>query len=119
MAIVALDTVACLTAEAFDFSYGALWPLSFLIYGTTAFVAAKLVARVRAGLLAGFSVAATDATLGWAISWLLGPGQPSPENRAASAVVVVALTVAATGVVVGLIAGLLGRRVAARSLRAR
>ncbi len=115
-AVVALDILTSLASEAFGFSYGALWPLSLLIYGATAFVAAKLVARVGAGVVAGLSVAATEATLGWAISWLIGPGQPSPEDRAAGAVVAVALTVTATGAAIGLVAGLIGKRAAARSL---
>ena len=114
VAILALDLVTALASEAFDFSYSALWPVSLLIYGTTAFLASKLVARVEVGVLAGVCVAGTEATLGWGISWLIGPGQPSPEDQAVATVIAVAFVVALGGALVGLIGGLLGKRAAAR-----
>jgi hypothetical protein len=115
-AVIALNSLSSVASEAFGFSYTALWPISLVVYGAIAFVAARLVARVGAGVVAGLSVAATEATLGWAISWLIGPGQPAPEDQAAGAVVAVALTVTVSGAVIGLVAGLLGKRAAARAL---
>ena len=107
--------MAALSAEALDFPYEALWPVSSLIYATTAFVAARVGGNALAGLLAGLAVAGTDATLGWALSWAIGPGEPEPDDRGAAVVVATAVTVAASGAAIGLVAGLAGRRQARAS----
>jgi hypothetical protein len=111
-AVLAFDTAGAIAAEANDFDYEALWPGSFLIYAATAFLTARAAGNVRGGALAGLALAATDATFGWAISWLIGPGAPDPADRDAATVVVAALLVAATGAIIGAVAGLAGRRAA-------
>ncbi len=109
--IVAFDTVWALLADGFDLSYQVLWPLSFLIYGATAFVAARQVASARAGALAGSFVAMVDAAIGWPISWAIGPGRlddPSVAEVVATALLAVPLT----GAIVGFFAGALAQRFA-------
>jgi hypothetical protein len=108
LAILVFDAAAALAAEALDFSYSALWPVSFLIYAVTAFTAARVARSAAVGALTGLTVAATDATLGWALSSAIGPGKPEDDTALAIAVTVVA--VSASGAVVGLIAGFAGQR---------
>lgn len=74
-AVILFDTVGSFTAKSFGFSYSLLIPGSLLIYGTVA----AMVARRRdwvVGLVAATVLAFTDVTLGWAVSWLIGPGKP-------------------------------------------
>ena len=75
LAVVLFDAVGSLAAKRFGFAYSLLIPGSLLIYGTVA----AMVARRRdwvIGLLAATLLAFTDVTLGWAVSWLIGPGKP-------------------------------------------
>ena len=108
--IVVFDGVAAACAEVFDFSYGLLAPLSFLLYASAGFLAARAAGDARAGLVAGLAVAATDATLGWALSAAIGPGLPAAGDRDAALLAGTAVGVATIGGVLGLVGGLAGRR---------
>lgn len=110
VAVLAFDATAAIAAETFDFSYSRAWPTSLLIWGGTAWAASRAAAEVRAGALAGLAVAATDATVGWSISWLIGPGMPDADDRGAGALVATVIAVALMGGAVGALAGFLGRR---------
>ena len=75
LAVILFDTVGSFAAKGFGFDYALLIPGSLLIYGTVA----AMVARRRdwvAGLVAATALAFTDVTIGWAVSWLIGPGKP-------------------------------------------
>ena len=100
--VVLFDAVGALAADLLDFEYALLLPISFAIYLVTAFMAARAENAVRAGALAGACVALADGTVGWAISWAIGPGAPDPSDRAAGPVTATALTVVATGAAIGL-----------------
>lgn len=75
LAVILFDTVGSFAAKSFGFTYAFLIPGSLVIYGTVA----AMVARRRdwvVGLIAATLLAFTDVTLGWAVSWLIGPGKP-------------------------------------------
>lgn len=108
--IVAFDALASVAAETFDFSYASLWPVSFALYALFAFLAARRAGSLTAGVTAGVLVAATDATLGWAVSWWIGPGAPDASDRDAGNLVFAALFVVSVGAALGLLGGWLGRR---------
>ena len=75
VAVVVFDAVGSAASKQLGFSYGLLIPGSLVIYG----VVAGLVARRRdwhLGLFAALAMALTDLTLGWAVSWIIGPGKP-------------------------------------------
>ncbi len=74
-AVVVFDALGSVASKQLGFSYALLIPGSLLIYGAVA----ALVASRRdwvTGLLAAMAMAITDLTLGWAVSWLIGPGKP-------------------------------------------
>ena len=48
----------------------------YLIYASTGFAVARR-RGVFASPLGGAAIAAVDATLGWTIAWVLGPGRPA------------------------------------------
>jgi hypothetical protein len=76
VAVVVFDALGSAVSRQLGFSYALLIPGSLLIYG----VVAALVARRRdwvTGLLSAMAMAITDLTLGWAVSWLIGPGKPA------------------------------------------
>ena len=75
LAVLLFDVVGAFAAKSFGFAYALLIPGSLLIYGSVA----AMVARRRdwvVGLVAATLLAFTDVTLGWAVSWLIGPGKP-------------------------------------------
>ncbi len=106
--IVAFDTVASFAAKGIDFDYGSLWPLSILLVLTFAFLAGRETGSVRAGLLTGAGVALAESTIGWAISWAVGPGALDQEDRTAVSVAATILFVVTAGCVVGAVGGWLG-----------
>ena len=75
-AVLVFDAIGSAASKQLGFSYALLIPGSFLIYGAVA----ALVARRRdwaVGVLSALVMASTDLTLGWAVSWLIGPGKPA------------------------------------------
>jgi hypothetical protein len=80
VAVLALDTIGALASRTLGFEYAMLAPISFLLYAATgAYVG--LTERVSRAVIAGAVVGVIDATLGWAISWVIGPGQPQAGER--------------------------------------
>jgi len=87
---------------------------------TTAIYALPAVMLVREGhdlgvaALAGATVGAVDATLGWAVSWMIGPGVP-PPGSAPVVVLLTMITVVGIGALVGLASGFVTRKLSARA----
>lgn len=82
-AILAFDTIGSLASRRFGFAYSGLIFGSFAIYlavgfGTTS--GGSLMPAVFAGAIVGL----VESTLGWAISWRLGPGRPAVQHVALS-----------------------------------
>ena len=112
--VVAFDTLASVAARTFDFDYSSLWPLSVLLAVTIAFLAGRDTGLVRAGVFAGLALEFANSTVGWAVSWLIGPGAPDPADRDALPVILTALAVTAVGAIEGFVGGWLGARLARR-----
>jgi hypothetical protein len=120
LVIVVYDVVAALAARALAIDYWTLegWPLflslvpSTAIYIATGFLAARDTGKARMGALAGGVVAIADSTVGWALSWVIGPGAPPTDDQSPVLVVLTVISVAAIGAAVGLAAGLFAKRVA-------
>ena len=104
------DAVASVAAERWRFDYGALWPVSFAAYALVAFAAARERGSRMIGVAAGSAVAGADATVGWLVSWIIGPGAPEPGDREVVFVVVSAAGVVATGALLGLVGGIIRKR---------
>lgn len=109
--VVLFDAVGSLASKQFGFSYVLLIPGSLLIYG----IVAALVAQRREwllGLFAALAIAFTDLTLGWAVSWLIGPGKPEAGLTA-----VTVIGAAMTAFVLGGLAGSVGAWIGIRMAR--
>lgn len=98
--VIVFDTVGSIASRQLRFSYVRLMPASFLIYGGVGFLAASFSTLIQAGLAASI-VGLVDATVGWAISWAIGPGR-LPKGQASLARIVNTIVIVVT------IAGVLG-----------
>jgi hypothetical protein len=93
-----------MASRQFGFHYGSLSIISWLIRIGTGFFAARY-GSLSLSFLAGGIVAFIDATLGWYISWIIGPGRPRNKitnTLIARTVSIVTFTGAALGFVGGL-----------------
>jgi hypothetical protein len=107
--IIVIDALGALASRGLGFSYRHLIPVSFLTYVTIGFFVAKY-ATVIAAILAAAITGFVEATIGWAVSWNIGPGRPTGlagEVGELEFAIAVALTIifavlfAATGGVLG------------------
>ena len=97
------------------FSYAYAGIGSAIIYAGAGFFAA-IVVGFRSSILVGVAAGLVDATIGWGVSWAIGPGRVASGELsvakwfgAASSVVVLAVVCAAVG-------GFIARQVRARSV---
>lgn len=102
--IVVYDTVTALVSAGFGVSYGIFAIGSFLISFLFGLLAARK-SRWFVGAIAGAVIAFSEATVGWAISWAVGPGKPPVEMDAFAIVVTIALVIP-IGAFLGLLGGL-------------
>ena len=77
-AVLVFDTIGSLASRNFGFPYYWLTVGSFLIYAGVGLAASKYNGLMYAPLAAGI-VGLIDSTLGWYISWVIGPGRPEIE----------------------------------------
>jgi hypothetical protein len=90
--IVAFDTVAAWLNRARPETYRRLWPVQFGVYIAIGFVTMYATFDFRAVQLIGAITAFVEATLGWAITWRLGPGRVPHANALSIAVVIASMT---------------------------
>ena len=117
-AVLAFDAAASLASRRFGFAYTSAAAGSWVIYAVVGFLAGRsagLAVAAPAGAAMGF----VDATLGWYVSWQIGPGRVAgglTVSRWVTAAVTVTLLAAAIGALGGLAARLLAADAAARGL---
>jgi hypothetical protein len=110
---LAFDGVWSVVALRTGSRYGSLAWVNFLIYFAAGFVAGSgahgMPNGLTAGMLVGGVVSAIDATLGWWISAVAGPGRPPPGLpffRLVLVAVVVVIYGALSGAIGGMLSGL-------------
>src|SRR5437899_7118123 len=103
-AILLFDTVGSVTSRFFTFRYSRLEVGSFLIYFMVGFATAR-TSSPGAAMVAGALVAFVDATLGWGISWLVGPGRLADAQASTLRIVRTIATVTLYGALCGLLGG--------------
>ena len=116
-AITAFDVLASAASRALKFPYSYATVGSWLIYAIVAFVVgrrAAIPAAIAATMLVGF----VEATLGWWLSWLIGPGR-GPTGTVTQAQIIAALIfVLGTAALIGAAAGAVGHARPATEARA-
>jgi hypothetical protein len=115
VAVLAFDTFGSLASRRFHFAYSRLMVGSFAIYVAVGFLTAT-EKSIGLSVFAGGMVGLIESTLGWAISWKIGPGRPAADHLATSRILSTVVLVTATAGVFGGFGGwlrwmLLGRAV--------
>ena len=106
LSVLLVDTLGSLAARHFGFRYSSLFVISWALRLATGFFAARY-GDIKASFFAGGAVALIDATVGWYISWRIGPGRPEGQitiETMVMAVLIITLTGAALGFIGGLLA---------------
>ncbi len=75
-AVVLFDAVASFASKYLGVPYVAASLGSFLIYGITGYFAGRLASPAHAAM-AGAIVGLSESTIGWYVSWMIGPGRPT------------------------------------------
>ncbi len=109
--MLAFDTIASLMTRERPELYPRLWPLQAVFYVLIGFVAMLAVLDIRLVELIGAATGFIEGTVGWAISWRIGPGRRPTMAFGNRAFAVFAVTVFCFGFAV---AGALLFNVAAR-----
>ena len=105
IAVIILDAAGSYASTKFGFRYTKLLPGSFFIYACVGALAAH-DGSVGTGAVAAGLVASVDATIGWAISWYIGPGRipdASPQKIAKIALLVTGYGALCGGIVAALV----------------
>lgn len=106
-AAVLYDTAGSVISIATRFDYGWFALGSLVLYGTFGFLAGRRSGWAY-GMVAGALMGLVDSTIGWAISWTIGPGRPDTEMKAPMVIATIVF-VTILGAVVGTVGGLLSR----------
>jgi hypothetical protein len=104
LAVLVFDTVGSFASRRFGFAYSRLAPGSFLLYLLVGLATAR-TGSLGAAAIAGVIVALVEATVGWAISWCIGPGRLADEHATTTRIVGTVATVAITGAFFGMAGG--------------
>jgi hypothetical protein len=107
LAVIVFDTVGSLASRCLGFKYKSLIFGSWLLYAAVGFFVGRHSELLSCAIAGGF-VGLVDATVGWAISWWIGPGRPTVELSASAAMSMV-LIVALIGAAFGWLGGVIGR----------
>ena len=105
IAVLVLDIFGSLASKAFGFAYSSLAWGSLIIYAAAGFFAARS-GGLRTAAQGGGAVAFVDATLGWAISWALGPGRPAAGYTGVGPILGTIALAWLTGIVSGFVGNL-------------
>ncbi|HEY7236307.1 MAG TPA: hypothetical protein VH539_19255 [Gemmatimonadaceae bacterium] len=113
--IVAFDAAASLAARQLGFPYAWASVGSYLLLFTIGRFAARSAptSPIAAAALAAAFGGLADASLGWAVSWMIGPGRlPSSISLSISGWIATAIFVVGVAAAVGAIGGAIRRRAA-------
>lgn len=105
ISVLLYDSIGAFIALSVGFDYALLAIGSCALYALFGFLAGRTSGWVY-GLAVGALLGLIDSTIGWAIAWTIGPGEPTAViNTLTIGVTVVFVTV--VGAVLGLVGGLI------------
>ena len=90
--ILAVDAVSASFTRTEPALYRRLWPLQFGCYVVIGFVAMLTTLDLRYVEIIGAVTGFAESTLGWAITWRIGPGRLNATNPVSVAVVIASMT---------------------------
>lgn len=98
LAVILVDAGGSLVSIGTGLPYGYFGILSLAIYAAVGVITRSRGGSNRSSALAGFGVAVFDGTIGWWISWLIGPGR-MPVGESSLGLLTLIITVALVVVV--------------------
>ncbi len=98
--VLLIDTLGSIAAKKLSFDYKKLSVLSLLVYITIGYYSGKETGPVVTGIVCTL-VGLVDSTIGWKISWVIGPGKLPSEYNTKSHII-------KTIIVVSILAGAIG-----------
>lgn len=107
LSVIAFDAVASIASLGLGFPYSYATFGSAVLYIVFAYFAARMFG-FRAALLLGAIMGITDVTLGWAVSWAIGPGRIAIDTLTLSDWFYTAAFATVLGAIFGLIGGSIG-----------
>ena len=112
IAIIVFDVLAAFASARVGFAYEKAVSGSYIIQAVTGFIAGRAMRRATAGAVAAAGVGFVEATLGWALSTLVGPVVTSTVALTPVLIVVTVIVSVLLAAAVGWIGGFAGSRVA-------
>lgn len=107
--IVLYDAIGALASLSLGFDYGWLVLGSTAIYVMVGYFAGNKK-NVVVGSLAGAVMGLVDSTLGWYISWTVGPGKPEIDMDG-TMIIATIITVTLLAAFIGMIGGFIARAI--------
>jgi len=111
--VIGFDVAAAWLTRAAPKQYRALWPVQFALYVLIGFCAMLTTLDLRLVETIGALCGLAASTLGWAITWRIGPGRVKKANLASVAIVIASMTAFGLGLA---IAGAIAFNITARIL---
>lgn len=106
--VLAYEVTASYGAQSLGFPYWRALYGTWVIYCAVAFLAVRATNSIGSAALAAAIVGLVEATLGWGIAWLIGPGRTADGSISAAgaflAIGMVTLVAGSLGAIVGLLA---------------
>lgn len=105
LVVILFDTLASFASRQYELNYGKFSIVSFSIYSLVGFFAVKSISLVQAIAATGI-VGLVDSTIGWYISWIIGPGRPQIEMNLKNkfiAIVFITMLASLSGFIGGLV----------------
>jgi hypothetical protein len=106
--VIVLDALTSVASRTIGFPYSLAGVVTIAIYCATGFYATRY-ANLKVGLLASAIVGFVDSTVGWAISWIIGPGRPEGKTTATGGLVLTIASVILVATISGLFGGILSK----------
>jgi len=106
--VVVFDAIASLASLAIGFNYEYSAFGSLVLYGAFGYWASR-VRTILFALIAGALMGLADASLGWAVSWILGPGRWGPGALTLPTWALIALQVTVVAALCALLGGVVGK----------
>ena len=95
--VVGFDAAAAALTRDNPPVYRRLWPAQFALYVLLGFIAMLTTLDLRYAEIIGAVTGVVEATLGWAITWRIGPGRVANATLMSKTVVVATMTAFAFG----------------------
>ncbi|MGQ0541223.1 MAG: hypothetical protein ACT4O9_05140 [Blastocatellia bacterium] len=107
VAVIAVSSFGALASRNLGFDYSWLIPISIAITAGVGFAVSKYVGLIYA-TFAGALIGLVNSTIGWYISWKIGPGDPQIETDALMIISVIIMVVS-LDMIIATIGGLAAR----------